>query len=545
MGRILKLSGLLQSLAGGLIVSCQAPDADPFRDAVSMARFAQAAVRGGAVGIRANSARDVAAVRRAVNVPIIGIQKRGQVDGKVLITPSFEDARDLADAGASIVAVECTVRAQRSGALGLVRRIRAELAVPVMADIATVEEAIAAEEAGVELVASTMRGYTEETEHLRVFDPGFIAALVARLQIPVLAEGRVDTPQQAAEALRAGAYAVIVGTAITRPEVITKRFAAALEGTNRVAEATVIGIDLGGTNTKTGILTGRTLVSQSAVPTPAIGRDALLKHLIDIAARKVEEARQAGNPAKAIGIATAGWVDPVSGRIVYATDNLPGWTGTPLVREFEAALELPVAIENDVYSLAIAERHFGAGRGVADFVCLALGTGVGGGCYSGGRLVRGAHSLASAIGHIAIGHIDMNQMAEPCNCGLRGCLESYTSAAALVRYAQGEYSSAEEVIRAARAGEGTAQHALRKYAEYLAIGMASIVQLLDPEVFILAGGIAQGNDILLDNLNELLPRFIMAAKMRRLRVCASQLEYYGGVYGAGIVAREKLRQCHH
>ena len=539
------MSGLLQSLAGSLIVSCQAPDADPFRDAASIARFAQAAVRGGAAGIRANSAGDVVAVRRVVDVPVIGIQKRRQADGKVLITPSFQDARDLVEAGAAIVAVECTARAQRSGALELVRRIRAELGAPVMADIATVEEAIAAEEAGVELVASTMRGYTEETEHVRVFQPEFIAALVARLRIPVLAEGRVDTPQQAAEALRAGAHAVIVGTAITRPEVITKRFVAALRENIGVAEATVVGIDLGGTKTKAGILAGRILESQSAVPTPTIGRDALLQHLIDIAARKVEEARQAGNPPKAIGIATAGWVDPDSGRIAYATDNLPGWTGAPLVREIEDALRLPVAIENDVYSLAIAERHFGAGRGVDDFVCLTLGTGVGGGCYSGGRLVRGAHSLAGAIGHIAIGHIDMNQMAEPCNCGLRGCLESYTSAAALVRYAQGEYQSAEEVIRAARVGADTARHALRQYAEYLAMGMASIVHLLDPEVFILAGGIAQDNDILLDNLNELLPRFVIAAKMRRLRVCASRLGYYGGVYGAGIVAREKLRQYHH
>jgi N-acetylmannosamine-6-phosphate 2-epimerase/N-acetylmannosamine kinase len=528
------LSGLLQSLAGGLIVSCQAPEADPFRDAASMARFAKVAVRGGAAGIRANGGGDVAAVRQVVGVPVIGIQKRRQADGKVLITPSFEDARALAEAGAAIVAVECTARAQKSGALQLVRRIRTELGVLVMADIATLEEALAAEDAGAELVASTMRGYTEETEHVRVFQPDFIAALAARLQIPVLAEGRVDTPQQAAEALRAGAHAVIVGTAITRPEIITKRFAAALRE-NVGSPATVIGIDLGGTNTKAGILTGRALESQSGVPTPATGRDTLLKHLTGVAARKVEEARQAGNPAKAIGIATAGWVDLAGGCIAYATDNLPGWTGTPLVREIEDALQLPVAIENDVYSLAVAERHFGAGRGVDDFVCLTLGTGVGGGCYSGGRLLRGAHSLAGAVGHVSI---DRN--GERCNCGLRGCLENYTSAAALVRYAQGEYSSAEEVIRAARAGADTARNALREYAEYLAIGMASIAHLLDPEVFILAGGIAQDNDILLENLNELLPRFIMAAKMRQLRICASQLGYYGGVYGAGVVAREKL-----
>ena len=125
MGRVLELSGLeagarlttrslLQSLAGGLIVSCQAPDIDPFRDPVSMARFAQAAERGGAIGIRVDSAADVTAVRQAVRLPVIGIQKRTQADGKVLITPSFEDARALVAAGAQIVAVECTVRAQRS-----------------------------------------------------------------------------------------------------------------------------------------------------------------------------------------------------------------------------------------------------------------------------------------------------------------------------------------------------------------------------------------------------------------------------------------------
>jgi putative N-acetylmannosamine-6-phosphate epimerase len=251
----LHIKSLFQSLAGGLIVSCQAPDADPFRDPASMARFAQAAGRGGAIGLRVNGAPDVAAVRQAVSLPVIGIQKRTQPDGKVLITLSFEDARELVTAGAQIVAVECTARALAFGALDLIRRIRAELNVPVMADIATLEEAIAAEEAGVDLVASTMRGYTEETKHIRLFQPEFIAALVTVLKIPVLAEGRVDTPEQAAEALRAGAHAVIVGTAITRPEVITARFAAALSAGKALRdEATVVGIDLGGTNTKAAIL---------------------------------------------------------------------------------------------------------------------------------------------------------------------------------------------------------------------------------------------------------------------------------------------------
>ena len=530
----LRIRLLLQSLAGGLIVSCQAPDADPFRNALSMARFAQAAERGGAIGIRANSAEDVREITRSTSLPVIGIQKRAQADGRVLITPSFEDARALVEAGAQIVAVECTGRAQRFGALHLVRRIRAELGVAVMADVATLEEAIAAEEAGVELVASTMRGYTEDTEDVRGFQPDFIEALVARLKIPVLAEGRVDTPQEAVEALRAGAHAVIVGTAITRPEVITARYVSALRAKQRGSNEAVVGVDLGGTNTKAAVLMPDGILrAESVVPTPATGRDALLRHLIDVSTRKLEEARAAGDTVKAVGIATAGWVDPACERIVYATENLPGWTGMCLVEELENALRLPVAIENDVNALAVGERHFGAGRGVDDFVCLTLGTGVGGACYSGGRLMRGVHGLANAIGHIVI-----DRGGERCTCGLRGCLESYANAAALVRYTKGEYSTAEDVIRAARASTGTARNALREYVEYLAIGIASIVHLLDPAVVILAGGITQENDFLLRDLDELLPGVVMAMKMRRLRVCVSRLGRYGAVYGAGVLARK-------
>src|SRR5581483_1687076 len=136
------------SLAGRLIVSCQAPDADVFRDSESMARFARAAAAGGAGGIRANSPEDVRAIRQAVAIPVIGLQKRLQPDGKPLITPSFEDAKALVEAGAAIVAVDCTIRGQRTGALERLRRIRKELSVPVLADIATIEEAVAAQVAG-------------------------------------------------------------------------------------------------------------------------------------------------------------------------------------------------------------------------------------------------------------------------------------------------------------------------------------------------------------------------------------------------------------
>jgi putative N-acetylmannosamine-6-phosphate epimerase len=214
-----------------LIVSCQAREGEPFRDPESQAKFAIAAVEGGAAGIRAQGADDIRAIRRAVPVPIIGIRKVPQPDGRMLITPTFESARELVAAGADMVALDVTARGNRLGAIDRLSRIRRELRVPVLADIATLDEALSAADAGADAVLSTMRGYTDDTAHVNAFDPKFISELVRYSPVPVIAEGMIETPEQARAALAAGAYAVIVGSAITRPSTIAKRFASALEST--------------------------------------------------------------------------------------------------------------------------------------------------------------------------------------------------------------------------------------------------------------------------------------------------------------------------
>ena len=208
-----------------LIVSCQARAGEPFRDPDSMAKFAASAVAGGAAAIRTNGSDDIRAIRKAVGVPIIGIRKEMQSDGKVLITPTFESAQELMAAGADMIALDVTRRGQQYGALERVRRIRQELEVPVLADIATLDEALAAARAGADFVLSTLRGYTDETSGVRSFDLGFIQELVDRSPVPVIAEGMIHTPEQAHAALAAGAYAVVVGSAITRPVTIARRFA--------------------------------------------------------------------------------------------------------------------------------------------------------------------------------------------------------------------------------------------------------------------------------------------------------------------------------
>jgi len=530
------LEKVYPTLRGKLVVSCQTWDNSAFQDPTCMARFARAAVEGGAAGIRADGPEEIRAIRHAVSVPIIGISKVKLNDGDVLITPSFEGARQLIEAGANLVALDCTSRGQSCGALNRLRRIKAELGVPVLADIATVEEAIQAAEAGADAVLSTLRGYTPETVRERVFDPAFIGELAGAVSVPAIAEGRVVTPQQACEALEAGAYAVIVGTAITRPAMITQRFVSALQAHQRRLnpQRTFIGIDLGGTNTKFGLVNNRgDLLFHSATPTPwKEGREALLSHLKQAASTCLEEARHRATHPEAIGLATAGWVDPQTGLVVYATENLPGWTGANPASYLREAFDLPVAAENDANALAVAEKHFGAAKAASDFVCITLGTGVGGGVYIGGRLNRGNHFFANGLGHVPI-----EPGGLPCTCGLSGCLEPYANSSALLRYAgAGRFASADQVISAANSGDSAARSAIRTLAAYLAIGCSSVVSLFDPEMLILGGGLAQDNPLLLEALTEELAKRVSIWPQRKLRVEVSPLGYSAGVLGAAAVA---------
>jgi len=340
-----------------------------------MARFAQAAVEGGAAGIRANGLDDIGAIRRVVSVPIIGIQKSVHLDGRVLITGTFEEARELVRAGADLVALDCTARGCDLGALERLRKIKSELDVPVMADIATVEEAATAAEAGADLVATTMVGYTPETKHRHAFETSLIAEVVRSVDVPVVAEGRIRTPDQARQAIAAGAFAVVIGTSITSPKELTRRFALVFEHKTEGKETHFIGIDLGGTWTKSGVVSSRgNLTAPSVQATPSGGgREVLLRHLKEIARRCVDQAHATGLQPAAVGVATAGWVNPSTGRVAYATENLPGWTNTRIAEELEPELDLEVAVENDSNALAMAEKYFGVAKEAENFVCITLG----------------------------------------------------------------------------------------------------------------------------------------------------------------------------
>lgn len=220
-----------QRLQHGLVVSCQARPGSPLRNSMMMAAMAQAAEQAGAVGIRANGPADIAAIRAAVQLPIIGLYKQELPRTDVYITPTFEAAREVMAAGADLVALDATDRLRPGGvtAAEMIQYCRAELKAPVMADISTLAEGIAAAEAGAELVATTLVGYTPASRHLSPPDFELISALVKSVPVPVVVEGHIATPEQARRALELGAYAVVVGAAITQPDWITRRFVEGLQ----------------------------------------------------------------------------------------------------------------------------------------------------------------------------------------------------------------------------------------------------------------------------------------------------------------------------
>ncbi|WP_174614600.1 N-acetylmannosamine-6-phosphate 2-epimerase [Virgibacillus ihumii] len=218
---------LLKRLKSGLIVSCQALSDEPLHSSYIMSRMAVAAQEGGAVGIRANSGADIQKIKGEVNLPVIGIVKRVYEDSPVFITPSMDEVDEIVHAGADIIALDATNR-MRPGNMNLKQfysRIRKCYPdVLLMADISTFEEAVAAYQLGFDIVATTLSGNTPETKVHPLPDLLLVKKMVQNLDIPVFAEGGIWEPADMQTAFDYGAHTCIIGSAITRPQLITRRF---------------------------------------------------------------------------------------------------------------------------------------------------------------------------------------------------------------------------------------------------------------------------------------------------------------------------------
>ena len=226
---------MLDKVNGGLIVSCQALPEEPLHSSFIMGRMALAADQGGAVGIRANTASDIHEIEKNTKLPIIGIVKRDYEGTPIYITPTMKEIEELAETSCAMIALDATDRVRFQGQKLEEFIKEARTLVPdklLMADIATLDEAIRAEQPGFDCVSTTLMGYTEQSQGHNIADNDFerLKEILKAVQIPVIAEGHVDTPAKARRCIEIGAHAVVSGGAITRPQLITKAFVETMRG---------------------------------------------------------------------------------------------------------------------------------------------------------------------------------------------------------------------------------------------------------------------------------------------------------------------------
>ncbi|HET9945185.1 MAG TPA: ROK family glucokinase [Actinomycetes bacterium] len=312
-----------------------------------------------------------------------------------------------------------------------------------------------------------------------------------------------------------------------------------------------IGVDIGGTKVAGGVVDhkGR-ILDQQRVTTPARDAAATTEAIVAV----IEELRSRHDDIEAVGLGIAGFVD-AERSVVYFAPNLLGWRDGPLREVVEKRVNLPVVVENDANAAAWGEARFGAGREEGFIVCVTLGTGVGGGVIVNRHLYRGGFGVAAEIGHI-----QMVEGGRPCGCGQRGCWEQYASGGALVREARERAEedrpaaelllglgdgtpqgiAGEHVTEAAHQGDPVAIAAFNTLGHWVGQGLADLAAVLDPQVFILGGGVSEAGDVLLEPTRKAYEELLTGRGRRPLaEVVQAQLGNDAGVVGAADLARDR------
>ncbi|THF81762.1 ROK family protein [Cohnella fermenti] len=304
-----------------------------------------------------------------------------------------------------------------------------------------------------------------------------------------------------------------------------------------------IGIDIGGTNIKAGLVAeDGSLLERFTVPTEAdAGPDALRAKLLAIVGEAERIASGRGIGIGGVGVGTAGQVNRHTGGVAGATGNLPGWAGTPLAGWLTAETGLRVVVDNDVNMMAVGEAWLGAGRSWQDFVCLSLGTGIGGCLIMNGVPYLGRDGYAGELGHLVIQADGL-----PCNCGGQGCWEQYASVNALKRQLSewpggAGWDSPEELFESARKGDLEASRILDRYASFVAVGLTNVIHIFNPPGIVIGGAIVAGQgDALLERIRSQVYRRAMKVfnEPVPVRIAGAELGDHAGVFGAaGAILR--------
>jgi glucokinase len=312
------------------------------------------------------------------------------------------------------------------------------------------------------------------------------------------------------------------------------------------------GIDVGGTKVLGIVLDPDdpgTVLDEARVPTPD-GQDVLLDAMADVV-RQLDD--RSDRRVAAVGVGIAGLVDRRG--VLRVGPNLPGLRGVRVGVELEARLGLPIRVDNDATCAAWGEHLGGAARGVRDAVCVTLGTGIGAGIVADDELVRGAHGFAGEAGHMVV-----DPRGPLCPCGRRGCWERFASgsglgwlgreAAVAGRFSRGvelaggvaEHVHGEHVTQACGEGDAEALAVMRSFADWVALGIANLVTLLDCSLVVIGGGLVEAGDVLLDPVRAAFAEQVMAPEERSdVRIVAAQLGERAGAIGAALLASRDAR----
>ncbi len=307
----------------------------------------------------------------------------------------------------------------------------------------------------------------------------------------------------------------------------------------------VIGVDLGGTNLRTAILSsdGNILDRHKEATHAADGWEKVVERLIENIKLQRNSAIQRGFDVAAVGVGAPGVIQADKG-IVVKSPNFPDWNNLPLRDQLEKALGTPVFLENDANAAALGEQWRGAGRGIRSMILLTLGTGVGGGIILDNKIWHGADGMAGEIGHMTL-----IPDGRPCTCGNTGCLEMYSSARGIVqsfREAQGKATgggpdqlkqiSSEQVYEAARAGNAIAVRVMKDMGRMLGIGIASLINIFNPERIVVGGGVKDAWPLFIGATREEIIKRAFAVPAQRTDIVPSQLGDDAGMVGAAAVA---------
>lgn len=291
-----------------------------------------------------------------------------------------------------------------------------------------------------------------------------------------------------------------------------------------------LGIDLGGTNIKFGVVDESGVISRGEIPTEVeMGADSITLKLEKI----INDAKDEFD-IKAVGIGVPGLVDK-SQKVVIDCKNL-FWKNLPLGITLEENTGVKVFMGNDANMATIAEHSFGNLKDVDNGILLTLGTGVGGGVVIDGNIYRGSNGLGFEVGHMKI-----NGEGYPCNCGRKDCFETYSSATALIRYFNSEYNEkiteAKEVFDLFKSGDRKGIEAIQWYLEHLADGIVNLINLFDPEIIILAGGVSKAFNSFEELLDKKIKEKIFTDQIDIAKILRSKLDNDSGILGSAMLAK--------